>query len=340
MKIKVLNYFPENLQSEWDALLENSSGDVPFLRFGYLRLWWQSLGGGEWKAGEPYIILGYENENLIGIAPFFKTIKDGKTLITFIGSEEISDYLDLIVAPQNYGGFLQTIINHLVNDAPAAWERIEFSNVPASSPLLHFFQNAALPDSISFKIEKGLPAPSLSLPATWEAYLASLDKKQRHEIRRKIRRLEQEAADFHCFFVEDESDLPDRGKVFLELMREDPAKNSFLNPPMAIHMQDLLSWSFNEGILRLCFLEINGIPAAAYFCFDDHKTIYIYNSGISNEMQYFSPGWVLLSFLIQWAIENSRAVVDFMRGNESYKYKFGAVDSFVYKAIITKKNSL
>jgi CelD/BcsL family acetyltransferase involved in cellulose biosynthesis len=57
-------------------------------------------------------------------------------------------------------------------------------------------------------------------------------------------------------------------------------------------------------------------------------------------MQYFYQGWVLLSFLIQWAIENSRAVVDFMRGNESYKYKFGAVDSFVYKAIITKKNSL
>jgi CelD/BcsL family acetyltransferase involved in cellulose biosynthesis len=54
-------------------------------------------------------------------------------------------------------------------------------------------------------------------------------------------------------------------------------------------------------------------------------------------MQYFSPGWVLLSYLIEWAIENSREKVDFMRGSESYKYKFGAVDTSLYRGILERK---
>jgi CelD/BcsL family acetyltransferase involved in cellulose biosynthesis len=59
-------------------------------------------------------------------------------------------------------------------------------------------------------------------------------------------------------------------------------------------------------------------PCRAYFCFDDGETISIYNSGFDPALQYFSPGWVLLSDLIQWSIENSRARLDFMRGNEAY----------------------
>ncbi len=339
MEIKVLNSFDDDLQTIWDALLQTSSVNVPFLKYGYLKLWWQTLGGGEWESGELYIILGYEHEKLVGIAPLFQTIQDGKALLTLIGSKEISDYLDLIVSTEHYESFLTAVIHHLVVDVPNMWERIEFTNIHEFSPLLHFFQNAAHSKNICCDIEKDIPAPFLTLPNNWETYLESLDKKQRHEIKRKMRRVEQEAANFRFFFVEDESDLPESGKALLDLMREDRAKNSFLSTSMASHMQNLLSWSFTEDILKLCFLEINGVLSAGYFCFDDHKTIYVYNSGIHNELQYFSPGWVLLSYLIRWAIENLHTTVDFMRGNESYKYKFGGVDSFVYKVNITKKKA-
>ena len=40
--------FPEELESEWNALLEESVTHVPFLRHEYLSAWWQTHGGGEW----------------------------------------------------------------------------------------------------------------------------------------------------------------------------------------------------------------------------------------------------------------------------------------------------
>jgi len=99
MELKVLKSFPDDLQTDWDALLKTSAVNVPFQRFGYLRGWWQNLGGGEWQNGELCIILGYENERLLGIAPFFRTTQENKELIPMVGSLEISDYLDLIASP-------------------------------------------------------------------------------------------------------------------------------------------------------------------------------------------------------------------------------------------------
>jgi len=51
--------------------------------------------------------------------------------------------------------------------------------------------------------------------------------------------------------------------------------------------------------------------------------IWVYNSGINFEYSAYSPGWVLLAYLLQWANENHRERFDFMRGNEDYKYRFG-----------------
>jgi CelD/BcsL family acetyltransferase involved in cellulose biosynthesis len=58
----------------------------------------------------------------------------------------------------------------------------------------------------------------------------------------------------------------------------------------------------------------------------------VYNSGIDRRYMEYSPGWVLLGYLLKWANENGRETFDFMRGNEDYKYKFGALDRFVMRA--------
>lgn len=336
MQLKVLNSFPDELQADWDALLQTSTTNVPFLRFGFLKSWWQNLGGGEWEQGKLHIILGYDVERLLGIAPFFLTSHEGKKLLTLLGSVEISDYLDLITAPADYPAFLDAVLHFTQQADSLTWDILCFSNIPQNSPLLSLFPQIALPASYSRTLTKELPAPMLALPDTWEGYLASLDKKQRHEIRRKLRRLEQEAPAAQFYFAEDVSAFHSLAPQFLDLMRHDEAKRVFLTPAMQQQMIDLMQWAFTEHILRLCFLDINGSHAAAYLCFDDGETIYIYNSGFDPDLQYFSPGWVLLSELIQWSIENSRARLDFMRGNEAYKYKFGALDNFVYQAVIER----
>ena len=76
--------------------------------------------------------------------------------------------------------------------------------------------------------------------------------------------------------------------------------------------------------------------AAAYLNFDYANHIWVYNSGINYEFWNISPGWVLLGYLLQWANDHQRTEFDFMRGDEKYKYRFGAVDRFVVRVSITK----
>ena len=54
-----------------------------------------------------------------------------------------------------------------------------------------------------------------------------------------------------------------------------------------------------------------------------------YNSAVNRDFLELSPGWVLLAHQIRWACEHGRTELDFMRGDEAYKYRFGAVDRHV-----------
>jgi CelD/BcsL family acetyltransferase involved in cellulose biosynthesis len=70
--------------------------------------------------------------------------------------------------------------------------------------------------------------------------------------------------------------------------------------------------------------------------FDYRDSIWVYNSGIDTRFRDFSPGWVLLGHLLQWANENHKKEFDFMRGEEDYKYRFGAVDHRLLRVRVTR----
>ena len=159
MKLQIFDYFPENYHQAWDELLANSPTNIPFLRFGYQKIWWQSMGGGEWDNGELYIIMGFENDRLVGIAPLFRTSQDGKNILAVIGSQEISDYLDLIADPEYYDTFLNRIIDHLTNEAAHLWDEIIFTNLPQTSPLLQSVSTISSLQNINTHLERDLPAP-------------------------------------------------------------------------------------------------------------------------------------------------------------------------------------
>jgi CelD/BcsL family acetyltransferase involved in cellulose biosynthesis len=120
------------------------------------------------------------------------------------------------------------------------------------------------------------------------------------------------------------------------MMAKEPEKAKFLTEAMRRQMQLSCRAAFVNGWLQLAFLEVDGQKAAGYLNFDYLNRIWVYNSGIDQRFLELSPGWVLLGYLLQWANENKRLEFDFMRGNEEYKYRFGAVDSFVVRAKVTR----
>ena len=340
MQINVIRSLPEieALADEWNDLLSKSASHVPFLRHEYLTSWWQTLGGGVWERGELHAITGRaKNGTLIGIAPLFKTTNlDRKPALMFLGSIEISDYLDMIAEPGVLPGFVDAVLEYLTGPEGGDWEILDLYNLLEYSPTLPALKESAKKHGLAYTQEKLQPAPAIQLASTWDDYLAGIVKKQRHEIRRKIRRAEGNPVPVRWYIVEDEATLDAEIEDFLALMAYDHHKDEFLTEVMRSQMRDAVHTAFQAGWLQLAFLTVGDEKAAGYLNFDYANQIWVYNSGINFNFSSISPGWVLLGYLIQWAIENGREIFDFMRGDEAYKYRFGGQDKFVVRAQVAR----
>jgi CelD/BcsL family acetyltransferase involved in cellulose biosynthesis len=338
MEFKYHSQFDVSLKDAWNSLLSESIDHLPFLRFEYLHNWWLTRGGGEWDQNSQLVLITAHRDNtLIGIAPLFLTEHEGKACLLNLGAIEISDFLNFLVRPEDlekFTGGLLDFLNHHPEIPP--WENLELYNILESSPVIDALKKESAALKWGFKSERLQPAPYVTLSGDWETYLANIDKKQRHEIRRKIRRLENAEEKSRWYIVKDPSILDEEVQAFFELMMQDPQKEKFLTDDMKTAMRNLIHAGFDEGYLQLVFLEIDGQKAAAYLNFDYNNRIWVYNSGFDDQFLSWSPGWVLLSYLLQWANENKRHEFDFLRGDEKYKYRFGAVDRFIRKITITR----
>lgn len=321
------------LADEWNSLLAGSITHVPFLRHEYLSAWWATRGGGEWPGAELAVVTARREGLLAGIAPLFLARSDGNDpALLLLGSIEISDYLDLIVRPADLGGFLPGLLDFLSRLDLPAWHSLDWHNLLESSPTLPLLKDEAGKRGWAFSQEQTYHAPSIPLAGDFETYLAGLDKKQRHEIRRKMRRAEESGRGLRWYIVDEAAALDDEVEAFLDLMAGDPAKATFLTPPMREQMRLSCRAAFEHGWLQLAFLEADGQKAAGYLNFDYSNRIWVYNSGLDRRFLDLSAGWVLLGQLLQWANQQGRTEFDFMRGDEEYKYRFGGVDKFVVRA--------
>lgn len=328
----------DEIKSEWNQLVGQSTCDVPFLYQEFLRDWWVTLGGGEWKDGTLVIVTAREEGNLVGAAPLFLTRnKQNLQALMFVGSYEIIDYLDFVVLPERLEEFLSGFMDYLQRDQVLHWDVLDLYNILNTSPTLATLEKLSPGLPWHYRQEVLQPAPYVPLPGNWETYLAGIDKKQRHEIRRKMRRAEESGYQTGLYFTTNPDRLEADIRCFLRLMAQDGDKESFLTDPMREQMAQVIRTAFKKGWLQLAFLEIGGERASAYLSFMYRNRLWVYNSGINLQLIEYSPGWVLLGYLLKWCTENGYSEFDFMRGNEEYKYRFGAVNRFVHRVTFEKK---
>ena len=335
MTIELIHSTPDFLQlkEEWNTLLSKSASRVPFLRHEFQSQWWFNLGGGEWDKGDLAILLQRDsNQKLTGIAPFFISNQN----LYFIGSYEISDYLDLIVAPENLSEFISEIFEYLSSDLAPTWKNLDLYNLPEISSTISLMEEAAKAAGFQTTSEIIQPAPAVHLPSSWQAYLESLEDRYKQEISRKNRNADSYFLPVDWYIVDKDHDLDQELDDFLELMANNVEKEKFLTDQMKKQIKDSAQAAFDEGWLQLAFLIVGDIKAAGYLNFDFNEKIWIYNSGINSVFENLSPGWVLLSKIINWSIEQGKTEVDFMRGDETYKYQYGGIDQNVFHLLISK----
>jgi len=335
MDFKLHKDFSDFDLATWNGLVEQSIADTPFSRFEYLAEWWKTLGGGEWGDASLVLVSASENDQLVGIVPLFIHEYDGQQALLLVGSIEISDYLDLIVREADLPRFLSGLLDFLASSVSDSWSAIDWYNLPDSSPTLAALKSESERHGWNYHEEIYRPTPRITLNGSFDDYLAGIDKKQRHEIRRKMRRA-AESGRVRFYVVDKDADIEPELEAFFHLMVQEPNKALFLKDVMRDQMSKSLKASHDAGYLWLAFLEVDGVKAAASINFDYKNKLWGYNSGVSRDYMELSPGWVLLGHVIQWCCENGRYEFDFMRGDEEYKYRFGGVNRYVMRARVIK----
>lgn len=339
------------LATEWNQLVQRSRYNTIFLTHEWQTTWWRNLG-----KGDLWIVAFYataesatgatnrKTEELVGILPFYCLPHEdgphaGKRVLTLVGCIEVSDYLDMIIARSWEDAVYDGFLSWLQSDEAPAWDVVDLCNLPEDS--LTYRRFAAQSDANGYRttVSQEDVAPQFVLPAHYETYLQEqVEKKQRHEIRRKQRRAERETVvDF--YFVDERHNLEEEVNAFVELQRASRVdKAEFMTPEMRRFFGAVAQTLLDAGYLRLCFLTLNGQKAAVLFAFEYDRKFLLYNSGYDpeDEFAHLSPGWVLLAYSIQYAIAAGCRVFDFMQGDEEYKYRFGSENYSVMRVIVER----
>ena len=99
------------LNSYWTDSRHNLNWGSIFILPGWLQVWWQVFG----SRAELYLRSVWQGEKIIGIAPL---LVEEKTA-SIVGSTDVCDYLDFVVAPGMERNFFSVLLDDLLQKAKA-----------------------------------------------------------------------------------------------------------------------------------------------------------------------------------------------------------------------------
>ena len=301
--------FDDILNYEKDASL---NWPCVFVLPSWIHTWWKNFGGGF----KPCLLSIHQKDQLIGLA----MLKTQDHIVSFMGSADICDYLDFIVLPGKESVYFPALFDYFrANKITGLDLRCLRPDSVTSRFLKPYAAEAGgsvncSPDGVSYDVV---------LPDTWDGYLNLLNSKQRHEVKRKLRRL-YEAGDVRFDVYDDMHLHGDKTELFFKLFmesRED--KSDFMTSQMAVFFKDMISAMAGANLLKLAVLSIDIKPVATLLFFDFNNGLYLYNNGYDVNYRSLSVGVLSKVLAIEHGIRLEKQVFDFLKGTEIYKSRLG-----------------
>ena len=275
----------------------------PFPRRQFLETWWDLR-----SEGEPLIVS--DAEGLLALERV-------GSIVRFMGEPDLTDYHSPLGNPTS-------VVETLVEDAGLD---LHLDSLPleAATPLRDALGAAGLRPTL----EAHAVTAIIDLPETTDVWLAGLAKKQRHELRRKMRRFRAEAGEPVIARANDSEALA----TFVELHRMASGdKGAFMDEEMATWFAALID---RAGAFCDILTGDEGRPLAAAVGFADAGSYYLYNSAYDPALAHLSAGIVLLAVLISQSIAAGLTRFDFLKGAEPYKFQLGAVARELFELRMT-----
>ncbi len=301
------------LLPEWWALWSRTARATPFSSPAWLLPWWDAF-----QPGELFAAAVRRDGRLVGFAPFY--IEEGalgrRLLPLGIG---VTDDLDVLIDGAPSREVAAAIVDAYRHRA-VRWDSWSLEEMA--------------PDALARRLPVGplldggraqSARPVLTLPgslAAWRGTSAgrrwrkSWNRVARHD---EIRIVEAEPETAGALF---------EALVSLHTLRwEASGEPGVLSDPAVLRFhRDAVPRLQASDLLRLSALSIDGAIVGAYYGLAHRGRAYGYLNGFDPALGFDSPGTALLGHAIQNAIAEGCTEFDFLRGQEPYKYAWGAVD--------------
>jgi len=314
MKIDALPGLSALDEPRWNGLLDRSRLPSPFLTWQWQTEWSRAFAA---DRSRQILTATDADGGLAGVLPLYED-QPGRQRI--IGGIDVSDYLDLIAVARREEEVWQALLEHRAGQ-PGEWD---LHGIRAASATATVVAALAPAHGLRVTVERQDRCPVLALPKTWDEYLARLSGKDRHELRRKMRKLERELPGATVRSLGERAGWDEAMTDFLTLHRlSKVGKARFMDERMERFFRAATVVLAEKGWARLWFLDHEGASVAAFICLEYAGRVGLYNSGFDPARAQLAPGIVLLAHVIRDAIERSIPVFDFLRGEEPYKYGFG-----------------
>jgi hypothetical protein len=354
----------------WDELAAATLWATPFSSYAFHRAWWDAYG--ENAHEQTLVVCRADASRPLAIVPLMhrheveptdpltqSTMRHGgPTTLTpvdpsakavFFGATYHADYATVLAPPEVLPQVAEAVVAHLAappspfDPHPSPWDAVDLRRLrcgdPAAEALAAAFGRREIAEGWTLNVEREDVCPVVRLPegATFEDYLGTLGKKERHEIRRKIRRAESAGE----VALRDSADPIADLEAFIDLHQRKWGERGLFPPTPGgdasrTFVRRLFEEQGNDGSLRLSFLTVGDERIAAGLMFQGEGEYLYYNAGVDPDARDLSPGVVLVAAYIERALREGITRFDFLRGDESYKYEWGAVDEPIQRLLVRR----
>lgn len=312
----------EKMREAWCALQAQCPDLTPFQTWEWNEAWWRHFGARKWLR----LLVFHADNRLVGIAPLYASFHLGTPLrrLAWVGTGQ-SDYLGPLALPGYEEAVTQTLL-HTMETGLRGWDMADLQQLPPDAPFLNTLPRpwASQPAEHQSLLPME-PCPYLALPADWETLTAKLGKKMRSNLGYYDRLLVRTFPDAELSLA-DENTL-DAGMTALFALHQSRWNARWLpgvlgNKRVQAFHREVAARFLEKGWLRLHLLRAEGEIRAALYCFSLSGRTFYYLGGFAPEYSKYSLGTLLNAQAIRQAIAENHSEFDFLRGNESYKYRW------------------
>lgn len=317
----------EALGGEWAALWLRDGRATPFQHPAWLIAWWRHFAP---TAGVLRALTARRHGRLVGVCPLFLHARsDGARELMLLGTGN-SDHLGPVLHPGHAAGVVAAVGERLASRRHE-WDACSLQQLAPESPLLAL-RVAGAPEP---RVEPGEPCPVLDTEAG-----VGLPDAVPPRLRDQLRYYERRARREGLAFV-DAATPDDVARLLDALVRLHAARWRARNEPGVLadpvvqrFHRDAAGALLAAGLLRLSALAEGERLAAVCYALADGRCTYYYLGGFDPALERLSPGTLLIGREIENTGRRGARRFDFLRGRETYKYRWGATDRPTRRVVI------